>query len=300
MIDYFRQILVPSDLSPGADRALSRAWQIAAQHNAVLTALHVVEPVGGPGVPRAAWERLAKTPEVAEQALRHEAEAALRRQLGHNQTPRPSSVDILTRVGDPLPQILEEVRERSTDLVVLGAHGRHSMRDRLLGTMAESVVRCAACSVLVVRIKPAYRYKRVLVPVDFSDVSRKALMLARRLAPVAKLLVMHAYEYRSEDRLHADGTTNDQWRAIRQERELKLGQELRSFVGTAGLDSDAVTPVIRYGNPSITIVRATIDLAADLIAIGTSNIDGMGSLLLGSIARHTLREARCDVLAVHP
>ena len=64
-------------------------------------------------------------------------------------------MDILTRVGDPLPQILGELCDRSTDLAVLGAHGRHVMRDRLLGTMAESVVRSAACPVLVVRTMPA-------------------------------------------------------------------------------------------------------------------------------------------------
>lgn len=300
MGDYFRQILVASDLSSRADRALTRAWQIAAQHGAVLTVLHVVEPVGGSGVPHAAWERLAKTPEAAEQKLQHEAQAVLRRQLDRNRTPRPSSVDIRTRVGDPLPQILDKLRDRSTDLAVLGAHGRHFMRDRLLGTMAESMAHSAACPVLVVRTKPTYPYRRVLVPVDFSEASQKALVLVHRLMPGAKLLIMHTYEAGSEEWLPADGATNDQLRSLRQEHELALGQKLRGFVGTAGLDPDAVTPIVRYGNPGITIVRAATDLPADLIAIGTHNVNSLGHLLLGSVATQALREAQCDVLAVHP
>lgn len=300
MVDCFRQILVASDLSPRADRAVSRAWQIAAQHDAVLTVLHVVEPIGGSGVPHAAWERLAETPEGAEKTLRQEAEAALRRQVDRDRTPGPSSVDILTRVGDPLPEILDQVRQRSTELAVIGAHGRHYMRDRLLGTLAESVVRSGACPVLVVRIKPAYHYQRLFVPVDFSDASRKALVVARRLAPRAQLLVMHADEIRPEEGVHAHGITSDQLRALRRERELTLREALRNFVGTAGLDLDAVTLLVQHGNPDTAIVRASTDFHADLIAIGTRNVAGMGHLLLGSVARHTLREARCDVLAVHP
>ncbi len=111
---------------------------------------------------------------------------------------------------------------------------------------------------------------------------------------------MHAYEAGSEDWLPADGAMNDQLRTLRQEHELTLGQKLRDFVGTAGLDPDAVTPIVRYGNPGITIVRAATDLPADLIAIGTHNVNGLGHLLLGSVAAQALREARCDVLAVHP
>ncbi|HSH29793.1 MAG TPA: universal stress protein [Thiohalobacter sp.] len=62
---HFREILVASDLSPGTDRALPRGWWIAAQHEAALAALHVVEAVAGPGMPGSAWERPAKTPQEA-------------------------------------------------------------------------------------------------------------------------------------------------------------------------------------------------------------------------------------------
>lgn len=299
MVDFFKRVLVTSDLSPRADRALSRAWQVAAQHAIALTVLHVVEPVGGADVPRAAWEHLAKTPEQAEQILRQEAEVALRDQLDRMQNPRPSAVDVLTRVGDPLPKILGEVREHATDLVVLGAHGRHFMRDRLLGTLAENVVRSTACPVLVVRTKSAYRYRHVLVPVDFSDASRKALELARQLAPDAKLLVMHVDEAGVENRSPADSATRDQLQAGQEERISGLGQRLRSFVEGAGLDPDAATLSVRHGNPDTLIVRTATDLPADLIVIGTRNVVGVSHLLLGSVATHTLREARCDVLAVH-
>ncbi|HSH29433.1 MAG TPA: universal stress protein [Thiohalobacter sp.] len=300
MAEQIRQILVASDLSPRANRALSRGWRIAAQHDAVLSVLHIVEPVDGPGVPSAAWERLAKTPQEAVQVLRQEAQSELRRQLERNQAPGPASVDIRTRVGDPLTQILDEVRERSIELVVIGAHGRHLMRDRLLGTLAEKIVGNGACPVLVVRTKPAYRYQRVLVPVDFSDTSRKALELVHRLAPRERLLIMHADAAAPDDGSVAHNEANHHLPATAQEREHIYEQKLRRFADAAGLDPGAVDFLLCRGDADTTIVRAATDLPADLIAIGTRSARGIGHLMIGSVAMHTLREARCDVLAVPP
>lgn len=39
---------------------------------------------------------------------------------------------------------------------------------------------------------------------------------------------------------------------------------------------------------------------ADLMAIGTRGRSGVEHMLLGSVAEHVLREARCDVLTVPP
>lgn len=300
MHSNFRQILVASDFSPQADIALSRAWQIAARHGAALTALHVVTPVGGLGVPSAAWEHMARTPEEAEQVLRQKAEAIFHRQFDHNPVPRPPSATSRTRVGSPVPEIVQEARECSADLIVLGAHGRHFLRNLLLGTTAESVVRSGECPVLVVRKKPSHPYRRILVSIDFSDASRAALVFAQRLAPRAKLVAMHAYEISHEDWLRADGMTNAQLLALHEEYELTFSQRLRHFINEAGLDADAVTGVIRHGYPGTAATRVATELRADLVAVGMHGLRGRHPMLLGSVAEHTLREAHSDVLAVLP
>jgi len=48
--------------------------------------------------------------------------------------------------------ILDAAAEWHADLIVIGSHGRRGLSRFLLGTVAESVVRSASCSVLVVRI----------------------------------------------------------------------------------------------------------------------------------------------------
>jgi len=54
-------------------------------------------------------------------------------------------------IGDVTETILERAAEWRADLIAVGSHGQRSIRDFLLGSVAESVARRAGCSVAVVR-----------------------------------------------------------------------------------------------------------------------------------------------------
>ena len=58
----------------------------------------------------------------------------------------------LTPDADPRHAIVETAREWPADLIVLGSHGRRGFDRLLLGSVAESVVRHASCSVEIVRV----------------------------------------------------------------------------------------------------------------------------------------------------
>jgi Universal stress protein UspA and related nucleotide-binding proteins len=53
--------------------------------------------------------------------------------------------------GDPKSRIIEKALEMSADLIVIGSHGYNSWERFLLGSVSDSVVRHAQCSVLLVR-----------------------------------------------------------------------------------------------------------------------------------------------------
>jgi nucleotide-binding universal stress UspA family protein len=55
------------------------------------------------------------------------------------------------RRGDARQEILDSAAEWHSDVIVLGSHGRHGLDRFLLGSVSESVVRHATCSVDVVR-----------------------------------------------------------------------------------------------------------------------------------------------------
>jgi nucleotide-binding universal stress UspA family protein len=59
--------------------------------------------------------------------------------------------------GSPADEIVRFARERATDVVVLGSHGRAGLARLLLGSVAERVVREAPCPVLVIRRRETAR-----------------------------------------------------------------------------------------------------------------------------------------------
>jgi len=54
-------------------------------------------------------------------------------------------------MGDPAGEIVRIATEEGAELIVLGTHGRSGMTRMLMGSVAEAVVRRAACAVLVYR-----------------------------------------------------------------------------------------------------------------------------------------------------
>ena len=138
-------ILVATDFSDSADEALTYALTLADQVGATARLVHVFDDPGAIGlysegyVPLPAETRAEILAEIRGQ-LTARAAATGRKDL-------PS--EVLT--GSPARTIVDAARQHQCDLIVMGTHGRHGMAHLLLGSVAERVVRTAACPVLVVR-----------------------------------------------------------------------------------------------------------------------------------------------------
>jgi nucleotide-binding universal stress UspA family protein len=53
--------------------------------------------------------------------------------------------------GDPPTEILRIATQIPADLIVMGTHGRRGLLERLMGSVAEKVVRLAPCPVVTVK-----------------------------------------------------------------------------------------------------------------------------------------------------
>jgi nucleotide-binding universal stress UspA family protein len=62
-------------------------------------------------------------------------------------------IETAVREGDPASMIVEQAREWQADLIVVGSHGYTGLKRLVLGSVAQSVVSHAPCSVEVVRRK---------------------------------------------------------------------------------------------------------------------------------------------------
>lgn len=142
---HFRigNILVPVDFSVCAQTAVRYALGMAAQFQATVTLVHVVEQIIYPGdwmYPPLANSDFAveKREEVVKkmQALVHEPGV---------------SVNYMVRVGRAWQEVTEIAKETKADLLVIATHGYTGIKHALLGSVAEKIVRHAPCPVLTVR-----------------------------------------------------------------------------------------------------------------------------------------------------
>lgn len=138
-----QQILVATDFSPSAARALDDACELAVALDATVHLLNV--------------ENLT----LADRALAPDTLDVLLRQnratVDQLIEPRRARVRFgapLVKTGDPRDVILEVAAALPADLVVVGSHGRRGVQRLVLGSVAEAVVRTAPCPVLVVRAAP--------------------------------------------------------------------------------------------------------------------------------------------------
>jgi universal stress protein A len=143
------------------------------------------------------------------------------------------------------------------------------------------------------RVLPAFKLKKILVPVDFSACSRKALEYAIPLAEQfgAELTLLHVLpssppvpELGPVDVVGIDDAT----------QELEA---LQASVRTA-VPSQSVLRIVRTGDPQVEIIRVARQRGIDLIVLSTHGRTGLSRVLLGSTAEKVVRHAPCPVLVV--
>jgi nucleotide-binding universal stress UspA family protein len=187
------------------------------------------------------------------------------------------------------------------DLIVIATHGHTGLKHFLLGSTAERVVRFAPCPVLSAREQlipvrfpetTPLRFTKILVPVDFSEASRKALPYAVSLAREfgAGLRLLHVVEpsaYYPFDQAHSK-TMEAQ---LTKRMSARLDLMLQSYT------IDATTQV-RVGSAFQEIVQEAADQNADLIVLSTHGHSGLKHVFLGSTAEGVVRHAACPVLVV--
>lgn len=72
-------------------------------------------------------------------------------------------------------EIIRQAENVDADLIVMGMHGKATLRDMFIGTTIERVIGKGVRPVLMVKDKPFGDYKKVLVGTDFSAGSSNAL-----------------------------------------------------------------------------------------------------------------------------
>ncbi len=141
----WNRVLCPIDFSEPARAAMKVAVDICTQFGGELTLFHAYE-LPGYTLPEGSVVASPKMlQDLSDLADTHLAEwKKLAQQMG------AARVGVEKGVGEPSQEIIEVARQGRYDLIVVGTHGRTGLRHAILGSVAERVVRRAACPVLTI------------------------------------------------------------------------------------------------------------------------------------------------------
>ncbi|MDX1419917.1 MAG: universal stress protein [Rubricoccaceae bacterium] len=266
-----RRILVPADAGPCGAAAYARALPLARRFGAALHLVHADTP----------------TP-----AVEDDAPVFL--------PPFPDDVRVVEAEveGEGVAEaLLGYAAHHAIDLIVVGTHGRRGVAHLLFGSVAERLVREAACPVLTVHADAdPTDVCRILVPVDFSERSDEAVRYARALAELddARVDLVHAIETWSEPDIYGIGLL---WYEALPDILTRVRAAMRETA------EDLLGPYAgeihdEMGSPAPAILAAAERLSSDLIVLATHGRTGLKRFALGSVAEKVVQHAPCPVLAV--
>jgi nucleotide-binding universal stress UspA family protein len=286
-------ILVATDFSEASDRALTRGARLALQLKASIKIVHST----GEG------DWLARLAEHSHGMFAHEvwtkaAEAEMNRirrrleQEGH--------VDIATEVVSlPLHQCLEHcVHDDGVGLLVIGAHGEHGIRRRLLGSTADRLLRAGVVPVLLARGDPSADYGHVVLATDFTAVSAQAAALALSLFPEASHFLLHANDIPLDRGLAFANLSRETLAEYRHHWQSEAGRKLEAFAVEVGPAARAAVRAPREGPPARVLEAFVREAAIDLVVLGARARARWEANLLGSTALFAVTGLECDVLLV--
>jgi nucleotide-binding universal stress UspA family protein len=139
-------------------------------------------------------------------------------------------------------------------------------------------------------------YRNILVAYDGSDGARAALRRADELAASNGGAALTLVQATGEGRVRARPSGG---RDAGPEAAAPARHSLAEAV--SGLDDSlGASPWVVGGPAARAVLAVAEDLEVDLIITGARRRAGSGRAVLGSVSAELVRDARCDVLVVHP
>lgn len=286
------KILVPVDFSSFSSYATDFATLLAQKYKADITLYHVVvmyETEVEEEVHLKNIEEIVKHKMLTTSSLLEEKQKNI--ELNNFKIHSVSEHGI-----NAATSILSYIESNNFDLVIIGTHGRTGFKNWIYGSVAEKVVRLVKIPAITVHHKPASsKIKNILVPIDFSENSKKGMDTARKVAATFKSQInyIHIIEQQLHPTFHVVGiesvfTINSDL------KDVSLNK-LKSFCFKQGETS---TFTVLEGTAHREISDYAKEISCDLIIMSTHGYTGLDHVLIGSTTERVVRIAPCPVLIV--
>jgi nucleotide-binding universal stress UspA family protein len=280
-----KNILFATDFSPAADAAAPFAIQIAQRYGAKVYGVHVNPFDNYTAAAPEAWAAMA---EAADKEIKEHAQRL-------NEQLKGVEHEVVIGEGNIWEMMSNLIKQKEIDLIVLGTRGRTGLGKALLGSVAEQILRQAACPVLTVgphvTLQPekAVGMHEILYATDsaadFPAAARYAISLAQEnQAHLALLYVME--DQKNGELVHPTELRDSKLSNLRQlvPQEADLWCEPRYLV--------------EQGIPAEKILETADKQRADLIVLGARLARGLATHLNTGTVHKVVSQAKCPVLTV--
>jgi len=260
------KVLVPHDFSNAADCAVSHAVKIANSFGGEVNLLHVVS----------------KTKDL-DNARKKLAEIAAKAEKKYN-----ININIIVRIGSIFEDIGDVASEISAGYIVMGTHGAKGMQ-KILGSYALKVISHSKVPFLVVQLKEPKNkatYDDIVVPIDYSNVTKQKLQVASNIAT----------HFKSKVHLFIDKET-DNFLVQKLNRELSFA---KNYFTDKNI-SFTITQNENKGNFKIQLIKYAAKIDADMIAIVNTQEGALLPDFFGSDEQEVIaNKAEIPVLITNP
>ena len=293
----YERILVPLDGSSAAEMVIPLAEELAAKLGSQMILVGVSDSVP------------ADTEQLYQTYLKH-IKAQVQRELKEDwKTEEKVQVQGKILMGKAAAEIIRYAAAAHAGLIAMSSRGTSSRGPRLLGNIADKVLRTTDKPVLLIRapvskaaLKEKRLIKRILVPLDGSEVGESAVPDAVALGKIlgAELVFFHVVEpvpVRTSvgiDTYYIPLAEEELGRA--KDNALAYLENVAKSAKTQGLN--VFSTVADYGSPAECIINYAKDNAIDLIAISTHGRTGIGRWVFGSVTDKVLHAGDTAVLVV--
>ena len=200
--------------------------------------------------------------------------------------------------GDPLAATVRAARNAA--LVAIGSRRGNPLREFVLGTQAERLIRLCRVPVLVVKSPPTGAYRRVLVPVELGPAAHAVIAAASRLSRGPRMEVLHALHPGDEIGMRVYDVPQHVLRCLRRRAAQRAEATLQALIAQCAPQPQAALPAVGFGDPAALVLARAQAMRADLLVLGKRRRGLLADFFLGSVTQRVLAGASADVLVLPP
>ena len=204
--------------------------------------------------------------------------------------------EVVVRPGLPADQILEFVRERAIDRIVMGTHSPGPIGKLLVGSVAEAVLRNASVPVLIVGpevVDGNYRNfatRTILAAVSLHEASCVIAAFAAELAVQqnARLVLQHVIRPQDRAEVLAGRTIEE------------IESDLLCLIPTELREQISIQTIVVPGDPTEELHYQSRAQQADLIVLGAHGASAFAAIARHGVVYKVLAHSHCPVITLSP